>query len=82
MEGNPEETADKNKRKNSDEDSTVFKKPARKTVVSSDDSDAKELRIVCSLFMANTLQKSYEIVEDLTKKSLLLSTILNRFVSI
>jgi outer membrane protein assembly factor BamE (lipoprotein component of BamABCDE complex) len=33
MEGNSEETADKNKRKNSDEDSNVFRKSARKTVV-------------------------------------------------
>jgi replication-associated recombination protein RarA len=43
MEGNSEDNADQNKRNNSDEDSTIFKKPARKKMVSNSDSDAKEV---------------------------------------
>jgi replication-associated recombination protein RarA len=43
MEGNCEENASQNKRNNSDEDSSIFKKPTRKKMVSKSDSDAKEV---------------------------------------
>jgi replication-associated recombination protein RarA len=43
MEGSSEENAGQNKRNNPDEDSTIFKKPARKKMVSSSDSDTKEV---------------------------------------
>jgi len=86
MEGNFEENADKNKRKNWNEDSTLFKKkkPPRKM------NQARRvlLRVlwivwgckpesvsVDSTFMENILQTSYKILEDLVKKCLLLSTI-------
>jgi hypothetical protein len=61
-----------------DEDNAVFKKPARKKMVSSDENDAKEalncMKTVtevvskCDEFsvMENMLQTSYKIVEDLT----------------
>jgi hypothetical protein len=42
MQGNSEETADQNKRKNSYENSTVFEIPARKAMLSNDDCDTKE----------------------------------------
>lgn len=42
MEGCSEENIDQNRRRNSDEDSIVFKKPARKKIASNDDSDAKK----------------------------------------
>jgi hypothetical protein len=42
MEGYSEENVVQNRRRSSDEDCIVFKKPARKTVGSNDDSDAKE----------------------------------------
>jgi hypothetical protein len=42
MEGYSEENVDQNRRRNSDEESIVFKKQARKKIGSNDDSDVKE----------------------------------------
>jgi replication-associated recombination protein RarA len=60
MEGNSEENAGQNKRNVSDEDSTIFKKPARKKMVSNCDSDAKEV-LNCMETLTEIVSKHDEI---------------------
>jgi replication-associated recombination protein RarA len=59
MDGNSEKNAGQNKRNNSDEDSTIFKKPARKKMVQNSDSDAKEV-LNCMETLTEVVSKHVE----------------------
>lgn len=59
MEGCSEENVLQNRRRNSDENNIVFKKPARKKMGSNDDSDARE-DLKCMKMLTDVVPKHDE----------------------